>query len=191
MTSYFPVSLRFDNKKILLVGAGNISAFKLDKIQLYNPKLIRVIAREFTAPFLKIKQEQVECIQKSFATEDIDGFDIVIVAIEDHELQREIYQLCQQKNILCNCVDLIDCCDFIFPSIVKRGDITIAINSNGRLPGFSAVFKTYIEKLLPVRIEEKFEEIVRLRSELPPGPERMKTIRQKAQNYFDSLMGGE
>lgn len=191
MTSYFPVSLRFDNKKILLVGAGKISAFKLDKIQQYNPLHIRVVAREFTEPFLKIKNEQVECVQKSFSTEDLNGFDIVIVAIEDQKLQRDIYQLCQQKNILCNCVDLIDCCDFIFPSIVKRGDITIAINSNGRLPGFSAVFKTYIEKLLPAKIEEKFEEIVKLRNELPPGPDRMKYIRQKAQNYFDSIIGGE
>lgn len=191
MASYFPLSLRFDNKKVLLIGAGNIAAFKLEKIQQYNPEKIQVVAENFNPKFIALKNDNVVCLTKSFETEDLEGFDMVIVAIENQELQRNIYNLCKNKNILCNCVDLIDCCDFIFPSIIKRGDITVAINSNGVLPGFSAVLKTYLEQFLPPKIESKFYEIAELRKKLPSGPERMKSIRMKAQEYFDSLMLGK
>lgn len=187
MGEYFPISYRIDDKKILLIGAGSISNFKFQKIIDYHPELVRVIALDFKDSFLKVERDGIEYIQKHFEVQDVVGFDMVIVAIEDVQLQRSIYQLCNSQKIFCNCVDLIDCCDFIFPSLVKRGDISVAINSNGLLPGFSAVMRTYIDKLLPQNIEKEFYALVELRKSLTPGKERMQLIRQKAQNYFDSL----
>ena len=83
---------------------------------------------------------------------------------------------------------MLDCCDFIFPSLVKRGDITIAINSNGLLPGFSAVLRGYLEETLPLGIERTFNELVELRRSLPPGPKRMQYIREQAGIYFNELL---
>lgn len=190
MGEYFPISYRLDDKKVLLIGAGSISDFKFQKITSYKPQLIRVIANDFKKSFTKIDSKNIEYIQKNFEFTDVDGFDLVIVAIDDADLQRSIYNFCKTNKILCNCVDLIDCCDFIFPSIVKRGDISIAINSNGLLPGFSAVMRTYLEKLLPKNIEDEFYKLVDLRKSLTPGKERMQLIRNKAQSYFDSISRG-
>lgn len=190
MNSYFPISYRIDDKSVLLIGGGSISDFKFQKIASFGPKRLRVIAKEFTKSFNKIENPCFEYVEKSFDFNDVEGFDIVIVAIDDANLQREIYKHCNSKKIFCNCVDLIDCCDFIFPSIVKRGDINIAVNTNGLLPGFSAVMKTYLEKILPNNLENEFYKIVELRKNLSPGKERMQLIRKKAQDYFDTIVRG-
>lgn len=190
MKHYFPMTYRFDDKRILLIGAGSISDFKFQKIALFNPAEICVVAEEFKSSFNKIERDNFSYLEKSFEYSDIRGFDIVIVAIDDAKLQREIYSYCKSHKILCNCVDLIDCCDFIFPSIVKRGDISVSISSNGVLPGFSAVMREYLDKIIPQDIDKGFGELVALRKSLAPGPERMKFIRLKAREYFDTIIKG-
>ncbi len=188
--SYFPISLKFDDKKVLLVGGGSIALFKLNKLKLFSPSSLICVAKVFSDDFLHQVTEQMVIKEKSFEFDDLDGMDIVIVAIEDLDLQESIYKECRKRRILCNCVDLIHCCDFIFPSLIKRGDIVVAITSNGRVPGFSAVFKDYLERFVPLEIENGFMEALKLRQSLPRGPERMKMIRAKAQQFFDEITGG-
>lgn len=185
--SYFPVSLKFDDKKVLLVGGGSIALFKLKKLKEFAPASLTCVSKAFSEAFNAEITEQIIVREKAFEMSDLEGMDVVIVAIEDLELQESIYKICREQKILCNCVDLIHCCDFIFPSIIKRGDIVVAITSNGRVPGFSAVFKDYLEKFVPVDIENGFMEALKLRQSLPRGPERMKIIRAKAQQFFDKI----
>lgn len=187
MNSYFPMALRFDNKRLLLVGGGNIAAFKLKKLVMFNPKTLKCVSRKFSDEFINELSIEAEINTREFLFDDLLEADVVIVAIDDPELQRKIYKQCQEMNILCNCVDLLDCCDFIFPSLVKRGDITIAINSNGKLPGFSAVMRNYLDEILPTGIENAFKELVVLRKSLPPGPKRMEYIREQAEKCFNAL----
>lgn len=185
--SYFPVSLKFDDKKVLLVGGGSIALFKLKKLAAFSPASLTCVSKSFSEDFRAEITPGMILKEKAFETSDLEGMDIVIVAIEDLNLQESIYNICREKRILCNCVDLIHCCDFIFPSIIKRGDIVVAITSNGRVPGFSAVFKDYLEKYVPADIENGFMEALKLRQSLPRGPERMKMIRAKAQQFFDKI----
>jgi len=189
--SYFPVSLKIDNKKFLLIGGGNIAAFKLNKIKLFQPQSLLCISRKFSPDFLKECDGNEELKTRDFLMSDLDGADIVIVAVDDIALQELIYKECQQRKILCNCVDLIHCCDFIFPSILKKGDITIAVTSSGLVPGFSAEFKTYLEKLIPENLENGFQAALNLRRSLPPGPARMAAVREMAKNFFISGVKNE
>ena len=189
MNSYFPMGLRFDNKRVLLVGGGNIAIFKLKKLLLFKPKILKCISKNFSDEFKNETVNEMEVFQREFSFDDLKDVDLVVVAIDDPELQRSIYNQCQKLSILCNCVDLLDCCDFIFPSIVKRGDITIAVNSNGLLPGFSAVMRSYLEEVLPAEMEKSFKDLVELRRSLPPGPKRMEFIREQAEKCFNTLRG--
>jgi precorrin-2 dehydrogenase/sirohydrochlorin ferrochelatase len=156
MNSYFPIGLRFDDKRVLLVGGGDISLFKFQKLVQFNPLLIKCVSRKFHHDFYQKYDLPIEIIQKDFDFLDLEGMDIVIVAIDDASLQKRIYEACKEKKLLCNCVDLLECCDFIFPSLVKRGHISIAINSNGLLPGLSAVLRKYIDDVLPENLDEVF-----------------------------------
>ncbi len=187
MNSYFPIGLRFDDKRVLLVGGGDISLFKFQKLVQFNPLLIKCVSRKFHHDFLQKYDLPVEIIQKDFDFLDLEGMDIVIVAIDDANLQKRIYEECKEKKLLCNCVDLLECCDFIFPSLVKRGHISIAINSNGLLPGLSAVLRKYIDDVLPENLDEVFSNLLTLRKNLPPGPKRMQIIRENAEKYLNDM----
>lgn len=187
MNSYFPIGLRFDDKRVLLVGGGDISLFKFQKLVQFNPLLIKCVSRKFHHDFLQKYDLPVEIIQKDFDFLDLEGMDIVIVAIDDANLQKRIYEACKEKKLLCNCVDLLECCDFIFPSLVKRGHISIAINSNGLLPGLSAVLRKYIDDVLPENLDEVFSNLLTLRKNLPPGPKRMQIIRENAEKYLSDM----
>ena len=187
MNSYFPIGLRFDDKRVLLVGGGDISLFKFQKLVQFNPLLIKCVSRKFHHDFLQKYDLPVEIIQKDFDFLDLEGMDIVIVAIDDANLQKRIYEACKEQKLLCNCVDLLECCDFIFPSLVKRGHISIAINSNGLLPGLSAVLRKYIDDVLPENLDEVFSNLLTLRKNLPPGPKRMQIIRENAEKYLNDM----
>jgi precorrin-2 dehydrogenase/sirohydrochlorin ferrochelatase len=190
--SYFPVLLKIDTKKILLVGGGNIALFKFKKILEYSPQKFTVISKEFVEEFKTNNPPFVELIQKSFAMDDLHGFDIVIVGVDDLKLQQEIYDECQLRKVPCNCVDELSRCDFIFPSTIKNGDIVIAISSSGRVPGFSVALKDYISSFLPSNMEEKMKEILILRKSLPSGKERMLRIKEEAKKYFETItLGGK
>lgn len=188
--SYFPVLLKIKDKKILLVGAGEIAAFKFDKICDYNPLSLTVVAREVNPKIHSKSKPFCQIYQKDFEMKDLDGMDIVVVGINDLALQQEIYNECQARKILCNCVDELDRCDFIFPSTIKRGNIVIAVSSSGRAPGFIVALREYIEKYLPDNLEEKLQEIIELRNSLPSGKERMAKIREESRHYFNKIMEG-
>ncbi len=182
--AYLPVGLSLKGKNILLVGGGEIAYFKYDKIVQFEPENLIVVAKEFNPKYFNLNYNKFQFKQKAFEENDLVDIDYVIVAIEDQVIQREIYQICKAKKILCNCVDLLDCCDFIFTAFVKKDDIVISINTNGKVPGLSAVLKDQIESTLPKNLKEIFNELVQLRASLTPGKERMNIIRNKAKELM-------
>ncbi len=186
--SYFPVSLKIIDKHVLLVGGGAIALFKYNKLIEYSPLNLTVISRKFDNCFKENIPSYVELVVRSFEMNDLNNVDLVIVAIDDLKLQQEIYNECQVRKILCNCVDELARCDFIFPSTIKRGDVVIAVNSNGKVPGFSASLKEYINLFIPENIEEKLLEISNLRASLPSGKERMLRIREESKKYFNKII---
>jgi precorrin-2 dehydrogenase/sirohydrochlorin ferrochelatase len=182
------MSLKISNKQILLVGGGAIAHFKYQKITDYNPKKLIVVAKKFDEEFKQNIPSFAEQLERPFEMSDLDTADIVIVAVEDLDLQQIIYNECQRRKILCNCVDELDRCDFIFPSTIKRGDVVIAVSSSGKVPGFSASLKEYIDQFIPQNIEKKLLEISELRKSLPSGKARMQRIREESRIYFNKIL---
>jgi precorrin-2 dehydrogenase/sirohydrochlorin ferrochelatase len=189
--SYFPMFFNIAEKKILLVGAGEVAAFKYEKICEYHPKLLKVIAKEFHSKVLSNQKDFCELVHRSFEMSDLEGMDIVIVGVNDLLLQQSIYDECQLRKIPCNCVDELDRCDFIFSSTIKRGNIIIAISSSGKVPGFSVGLKDFIESILPDDLEKKMDDLRALRKSLPSGKERMARIKEEARLYFTKFIKGD
>lgn len=186
---YFPVLLNITDKKILLVGAGEVAAFKFNKICEYSPLLLKVVSLDFSPKISSRATEFCQLIQKKFEMSDLDGMDIVIVGVNDLNLQQEIYDECNRRKILCNCVDEIKRCDFIFSSTIKRGNIIISVSSSGKAPGFIVALKDYIDSVLPDNLEDKLKEVMELRKSLPVGKERMALIRSVSEKYFKEFLG--
>jgi len=182
--AYFPAFIKLDNKKILIVGGGYIAYEKLDHLLDFTHD-ISVIALDFSDEMSKrIKEENLEFEQRAYKEGDIKDFAVVIVAVDDIPLQAEIFEESKKYNCLCNSVDSVEYCDFIFPSYVKKDDLTIAVSTSGSSPAMAKHLRIYLQKLIPDGIGEFLKEMRNLRKTLPKGKERMKMLDEKAKNYI-------
>ncbi|MCH9812980.1 MAG: bifunctional precorrin-2 dehydrogenase/sirohydrochlorin ferrochelatase [Epsilonproteobacteria bacterium] len=185
--AYFPAFLKLDHLKILIVGGGNIATEKLIHMLEFTTN-ISVISPKLSDTMLQhIAQNNLTYTNRVYQTGDIDGFGIVIVAVDDVTVQKEIYEEAQGKNILCNAVDSVAYCDFIFPSYIKKGDLTMAISTSGSSPAVAKQLRRFLEKVIPDSIGEFLQEMKTFRKTMPKGKDRMKFLEQKAKNYFDRL----
>jgi len=185
--SYFPAFIKLDDKKILIVGGGNIAYEKLDHLLDFTHN-ISVIALEFSDEMLsRIEKEGLKFEKRAYKEGDIKEYGVVIVAIDDIHLQAEIFKESKKYNCLCNSVDSVAYCDFIFPSYIKKDDLTIAVSTSGSSPAVAKHLRIYLQKLIPDGIGEFLKEMKNLRKSLPKGKERMKMLDEKAKNYIDSF----
>ena len=182
--SYFPAFIKLDDKKVVLVGAGNIALEKLEKLIIFTKDIV-VISLEFSQDILAlIEKENLTYEKRSYERGDIKDASIVIIAVDDLALQKSIYDESQDYKCLCNAVDSVEYCDFIFPSFIKNDDLTIAVSTSGASPAFAKHFRMYLEKIIPSGISEFLQEMKELRTSLPKGKERMKMLDEKAKNYI-------
>ncbi|WP_457626825.1 precorrin-2 dehydrogenase/sirohydrochlorin ferrochelatase family protein [Persephonella sp.] len=180
----FPAFIDLKTKKVLVVGGGVVALRKLEKLLPFEPD-IKVVSKGFHPETERLISEHgIPYEKRPFSFSDLEGVDIVIVAVDDIKLQEEIFSHTRGKNILVNSVDSPDYCDFIFPAYVKRSDIVIGISTSGSAPGLSAKIRKHIEKCLPENIEEILEEIKSVRNSLPKGEERQKKILELVDKLF-------
>jgi len=182
--AYFPAFLKLDNKKILIVGGGYIAYEKLDHLLDFS-KDISVIALELSNDMQEaIQKNNLHFEKRAYVRGDIKNFAVVIVAVDDIPLQADIFAESKQYNCLCNSVDSVDYCDFIFPSYIKKDDLTIAVSTSGASPAMAKHLRIYLQNLIPDSIGEFLKEMKDLRKTLPKGKERMKMLDEKAKNYI-------
>jgi len=178
--SFFPMYMDMQDFRVLVVGGGFIATEKLEKLVDFT-KEITVIAKEVSIEANQlIKDHCLTLYQRAYKEGDIEGFDIVIVATDSVELHKAIYEESRGIRILVNSVDNTDYCDFIFPSYVQKGDLTIAFSTGGASPAFAKQIRRHFEKIIPDSVGDFLQKMKSLRSEIPKGKERMK--------YFDELV---
>ena len=182
--SFFPSYINLTNKKILLIGGGNIALEKLEKLTDFS-KDIRVITEDISPKFSDFaKLNNIPIENRAYKRGDIDGFDIVVVATNNISLHREIFYESRDSRVLVNSVDNTAYCDFIFPSYIKKGDLTISISTSGASPAMAKRIRLYIEKLIPSNIVEFLKEMRELRESMPKGRERMRFFAKKSDEYM-------
>jgi len=182
--AYFPMFIDFSGKKILVVGGGNIASEKLEKLVNFT-KEITVIAKDLNSYSYKIiKEHCLTLYQRPYQKGDIQGFDIVIVATDSEAMHKEIFKESRNLHILVNSVDNTEYCDFIFPSYIKRGDLTVAFSTSGASPAFAKHLRRYFEAIIPEGVEEFLSKLKNLRSTLPKGKERMQYFEKLVSDYF-------
>lgn len=182
--AYFPAFIKLDNRKILIIGGGGVAHEKLAHLLDFSHE-IEVIALEFSSQMMeRIEKESLRFKKRSYKKGDIKGFSVIIVAVDNISLQAEIFQESKKYNCLCNCVDSIGYCDFIFPSYIKKDDLIIAISTSGSSPAMAKHLKYYLQNLIPDGVSNFLKEMKALRLTLPKGKERMKMLDKKAKNYI-------
>src|SRR6266849_8457486 len=144
--SLFPTFLKLHSRRVLVVGGGSIAAQKIPglleagaQVHVVSPKL---------APQLTewVRNQQITWSPKPFGPDDLEGAFLVIAATSLRDLNASVYEEADRRNILCNAVDDIDHCHFYYGSIVQRGDLQIAISTNGKSPALAQRLRKELEQ---------------------------------------------
>ena len=166
------------------MGGGYIALEKLEKLVDFT-KEITVISKDFSSDFSSFVQaHNIEIEERPYQEGDIIGFDVVIVATNTVTLHKAIFEESRSSRILVNSVDDTAYCDFIFPSYVKRGDLTISISTSGASPALAKRLRAYVEKLIPTNMEVFLQEMKALRKTIPKGKERMQFFEEKTDKFM-------
>jgi len=182
--SYFPMFMDMRDLKVLVIGAGSIAVEKLEKLIDFTTE-ITVIAKSVKEEAQSLIEEyQLSLEQRAYKEGDIKGFDIVIVATDTVALHKKIYEESRGSRVLVNSVDDIAYCDFIFPSYVKKDDLTIAFSTGGASPAFAKKIRQYFEKSIPDDVGAFLSKMRSLRVTMPKGKERMKYFERLVEEYF-------
>lgn len=173
-----------DDAKVLLVGGGNIASEKLEKLLDFTQE-ITVLSLEFTPQIQRLlTTHQLPFEQRAYERGDIQGFDIVIVATNTVSLHQEIYEESRTSRILVNSVDDQKYCDFIFPSYVKKEDLTIAFSTGGASPAFAKKIRSHFDDFIPDEVGPFLTKMKELRQTLPKGKERMAHFETLVADFF-------
>ena len=167
MNDLFPVFLRLKRRRALVVGGGTMASLRVGQL-LAAGAIVTVIA-----PDLGLLLEElagigvIEAHRRVFVPEDITReFFIVIGATNDPQIQSSLAQEAERHGVLFNVVDDVDHCNFFTPAVVERGDLKIAISTNGQSPVLARFLREQIEAALPEGTESWVRQLGELRRTL-------------------------
>jgi siroheme synthase-like protein len=169
MNELFPIFLKLDRLNTLVVGGGNVALEKASALLRNSPAaqvtLVAPMFRPDTLEFLADYPQVVLC-ERGFELADLDGRDLVICATDNRALHEMIKETCAPRHLLCNVADTPDLCDFYLGSIVQKGDLKIAISTNGKSPTLAKRIRAFLEDVIPEEIQEGLEGMEAVRKTL-------------------------
>jgi siroheme synthase-like protein len=165
----FPVFLKLEELEVLVVGAGKVGLEKLTAILQNAPaSSVTVVSSEISSDVKELAENypRVKLIERPFEPEDLEEKEIVIVAVNDKTTSNYIRVLSKQKKLLVNVADTPELCDFYLGSIVDKGNLKIAISTNGKSPTIAKRMREQLTELIPDEIEGVIEQMHSIRQDL-------------------------
>lgn len=148
MMNHYPIMVTIENKPCLIVGGGKVAYRKIKKILEYKAK-VNLISREVNEDIQRlIDEEQIIYLGKDYNSTLLEKVFLVIAATNNKELNKKILQDCNEANILINSVDNPKESSFIQPSKIEKGNITIAISTEGKSPILSKIIRNKVENII-------------------------------------------
>ena len=180
----FPIFLKITARPCIVIGAGNLAESKIESLQAAHAK-VRVIAPEARPRIVELAAAgEIDWLQREYVDGDLTGHFLVIAATNDPAVNRAVFKEAVEKDILCNAVDDPPFCDFYFPSVVRRGDLQIAISTAGASPALAQRLRKEINAQLPLDAGDWLEDLGNLRREVlqvePLNDERRWILHQLA-----------
>jgi precorrin-2 dehydrogenase/sirohydrochlorin ferrochelatase len=138
--------LKLEGRECLVVGAGQVGEPKIGGL-LETGARIRVVALQ-ASPVVRewAREGKIELKLRAFSADDLTGAFLAIVATNSRTLNERIYREAQRLGVSCNVVDVPDLCDFYYPSVVRRGDLQIAVSTAGQSPSLAQKIRLQLEK---------------------------------------------
>jgi precorrin-2 dehydrogenase/sirohydrochlorin ferrochelatase len=180
----FPLFLKLEGRKCLVVGAGQIAESKVASL-LSTGAVLHVVAPRATSRITTWARNGEICWHKrKFRSADLTGCFLVVAATPSTTLHERIFGLARRRNIICNVVDVPGLCDFYYPAVVQRGMLQIAVSTGGESPALAQRLRKQLESQFGPEYEEWIkhlgQERQRIRSKGEPGPQLNKNLHRMA-----------
>lgn len=179
---YFPLFLKLKQQNCLVIGAGTIAAGKIELL-IRSGAMVTVIAEIVSPAVAKLKKSHGLIIKvKAFEKTDVQGFQLVIAATNHLTTNQLVADTATEHNIPVNVVDNLALCSFIFPAIIERSPIIVAISSGGASPMLARLLKAKIESIMPSAYGQLAQMAKKFRSQVKeqiPKPEQRRIFWEK------------
>ena len=207
--AYFPIFIEIEKKKCLVVGGGKVALRKVETLLRYDAQ-VHVVSREiceeirtllppeniYEGELLLLPEDTNEgellpecsCGPEWPLPDYFTGAALVVAATGSREVNHRVAQFCRERRVPVNVADAPEECTFFFPAVVKKGDISIGVNTGGKSPAVSSQVRRDIEKAIPDYYEAIADQLGVLReyvkSHVERGPDRRKILKQAAASAF-------
>ena len=143
--SLFPIFVKLEKRLVAVVGGGQIAEGKV--AALLNARArIRMIAPSITPQIAKwVRFRKIDWLPKDFEPTDLDGAFLVVAATSAPGVNGTVFREAETRGILCNAVDDVEHCHFYYGAVVQRGDLQIAISTNGKSPSLAQRLRQELE----------------------------------------------
>ena len=166
MANYYPAFLDLHEKKCVIVGGGTVAGGKIN--QLLDCGATVTIVSPCVTPSIKemIAAGQICWHQREYLTGDLSSAFLAIAATNNPEVNRKVFEEARNNKVLVNVIDTPNICDFIAPSVVRRGEVIFAISTGGASPALARKLRESIEDNELLRYADLAPLLSRARNEL-------------------------
>jgi precorrin-2 dehydrogenase / sirohydrochlorin ferrochelatase len=162
----FPAFLKLAGRRCLVAGAGPVAEGKIEGL-LRAGADVRVVAPEATRRIRGLaRAKKIRWDERAFRASDLSGAFLIVAATSSPSLHAQIYRQAQRRGVLCNVVDDPEHCDFYYGSVVRRGELQIAISTGGHSPALAHRLRKKLEREFGAEYEEWLKELGKMRERL-------------------------
>ena len=156
MNELYPIFLKVTQLNVLVVGGGNVGLEKLTFLLKSSPNAkVTVVAPEFHPELTELaKKHPVQLIDDVYNVSYLKEKHLVIATTDNVNVNIEVYHHCKEQHILVNVADNPPYCDFYMGGIVTKGNIKIAISTNGKSPTLAKRLRQFFEDVIPENIDD-------------------------------------
>lgn len=183
---YLPIFADLKQRPVLVVGGGDVAARKVSLLQRAGAE-IRIVAQSLSPELEQQRQQgRVLWLGKTFDPQQLDDVFLAIAATDDNALNAAVFAEADKRRVLANVVDDQPRCSFIFPSIIDRSPLVVAVSSSGQAPVLARLLREKLEALLPASLGQMAQVAGRWRGQVK---QRLASIGER-RRFWENTFGG-
>ena len=175
----YPIFLELGSRRTVVIGGGTVAVRKVQALLNAGARVVVIAERIDDMMTALCSGTDAELIKSKYSKNYLAGALLAIAATNNHPLNKQIYKDCQELEVLCNVVDVPELCDFFVPAVVKRGDLQIAIGTEGQCPAYAGHTRKKLEAIFTEQHGQFLAELENIRKKViqnVPDPADRKTV---------------
>ncbi|MBP8793579.1 MAG: bifunctional precorrin-2 dehydrogenase/sirohydrochlorin ferrochelatase [Lutibacter sp.] len=184
----YPIFLKVANLQVLIVGGGNVGLEKLTFLLKSSPNAqVTIVSKEFNSDLIALaKNHNVQLIESVYNVSFLEGKHMVVATTDVVAVNIQVHADCRERSILVNVADNPPYCDFYMGGIVTRGNVKIAISTNGKSPTLAKRLRQFFEEVIPDNIDELAQNLNNFRKTIKGDfQEKVATMNEMTRSIMD------